>query len=43
MALAVALAILGAKKVLAPSKSQDFHGDPLVMALVMTFPPPNIK
>jgi len=38
MALAVACAILGAKKVLAPSKSLDFHGDPLAMALIMAFP-----
>jgi len=38
MALAVARVIEGAKKVLAPSKSLDFHGDPLVMALVMAFP-----
>ena len=28
----------GAKKVEAPSKSQDFHGDPLKMAQVMAFP-----
>ena len=28
----------GAKKVEAPSKSQDFHGDPLEMAQVMAFP-----
>ena len=28
----------GAKKVEAPSKSQDFHGDTLEMAQVMAFP-----
>ena len=28
----------GAQKVKAPSKSQDFHGDPLEMAQVMAFP-----
>ena len=38
MALAVARAIQGAENVLAPSKSLDFHGDPLEMALVMAFP-----
>ena len=38
MALSVARAISGAKKVLASSKSLDFHGDPLEMALVMAFP-----
>ena len=30
---------LGAKKVEAPSTSQDFHGEPLEMAQVMAFPP----
>jgi hypothetical protein len=28
----------GVKKVEAPSKSRDFHGDPLVMAQVVAFP-----
>ena len=28
----------GTKKVEAPSKSQDFYGDPLEMAQVMAFP-----
>ena len=30
--------LFGAKKVEAPSKSLDFHGDPLVMAQVVAFP-----
>jgi len=36
--LAVARDHLRGKKSLGPSKSLDFHGPPLVMALVMAFP-----